>query len=148
MPIVERELLIHAPVLEVWNLLNDPAQLSKCVPGCEEASPLGAGDEWKWKMKFNIGVISRHIEAIARVVEKEPTRKLGIKLDSVAGDFKAQLRLEFAENSSTSTQVKFTANVDARGPFQIVVNQIIKSQMDKLAEEFAANVSSKLVPVK
>jgi len=128
----------------VWDLLNDPEQLSECVPGCEEASALGADDEWKWKMKFNVGVISRHIEAIARVVEKEPTRKLAIKLDSVTGDFKAQLRLEFAEETPNSTRVKFAANVDARGPFQIVVNQMIKGQMDKLVGEFATNVSSKL----
>ncbi|MFI5449403.1 MAG: CoxG family protein [Candidatus Bathyarchaeia archaeon] len=145
MPVVERELLIPAPIQQVWDLLNDPAQLSKCVPGCEEAS-LGADDEWKWKMKFNVGVISRRIEAIARVVEKEPTRKLAINLDSVTGDFKMQLHLEFAEEKPTSTRVKFAANVDARGPFQIVVNQIIKSQMAKLVGEFAANVSSKLVP--
>jgi carbon monoxide dehydrogenase subunit G len=137
--------LIDAPIQKVWDLLNDTVELGKCVPGCEEASSLTA-EEWRWKVKFNVGVVSRRIEAIARVTEKEPTKRLAIKLDSITGDFKAQLNLELNEASPSSTRMKFVANVAARGPFQMVVNQMIKGQLDKLVGEFAAAVSKRLTP--
>lgn len=94
-------------------------------------------------MKFAVGVVSRRIEAIARVVEKEPMNLLSIKLDSIENDFKATLTLGL-ENGSESTRVKFSANIEARGPFQMIVNQMIKGQLDKLIVEFAANVSKEL----
>jgi carbon monoxide dehydrogenase subunit G len=85
-------------------------------------------------------VISRRIEAIARIVEKEPMSQLSIKLDSIENDFTATLTLRL-EDESESTRMKFSANIEARGPFQMIVNQIIKGQLDKLIVEFAANVS-------
>jgi carbon monoxide dehydrogenase subunit G len=88
-------------------------------------------------------VISRRIEAIARIVEKEPMNLLSIKLDSIENDFKATLILRL-ENESESTRVKFSANIEARGPFQMIVNQMIKGQLDKLIVEFAANLSKAL----
>ena len=94
-------------------------------------------------MKFTVGVVSRRMEAIARVVEREPMNRLSIKLDSIENDFKAMLALGL-KNESGSTRVKFSANIEARGPFQMIVNQMIKGQLDKLIVEFAANVSKEL----
>ncbi len=142
MPLVEREFELNAPLNGVWNLLNDPMELGKCVPGCEEVSVVSA-TEWKWKVKFVVGVISRRIDARARVVQKEPPNKLVIKMESVDGDLKAQLGIELASKSVQTTQLRFSANVDARGPFQWVVNQILKSQLDNLVSEFAKCVTAK-----
>jgi len=97
-------------------------------------------------VKFNVGVVSRRIEAIARVIEKDPPKRLSIKLDSIENDFRANLTLGL-ESAPPATRVKFSANVDARGPFQIIVNQMIKGQLDKLIVEFAGNVSNKLSTV-
>jgi len=94
-------------------------------------------------VKFTVGVVSRRMEAIARVVEREPMNRLSIKLDSIENDFKAMLALGL-KNESGSTRVKFSANIEARGPFQMIVNQMIKGQLDKLIVEFAANVSKEL----
>ena len=134
--------MLNAPQQTVWNLLNNPSELGKSVPGCEEVTILSE-NEWKWKVKFTVGVVSRRMEAIARVVEKDPPKRLVIKLDSIENDFKANLTLGL-ENAPPSTRVKFSANVDARGPFQMVINQMIKGQLDKLIVEFASNVSKKL----
>jgi len=123
-------------------LLNDPITLGKAVPGCEEVTILSE-NEWKWRVKLTVGVVSRRMEAIARVLEKKPMSCLSIKLDSVENDFKATLALGL-ENAAGSTRVKFTANIEARGPFQMIVNQMIKGQLDKLLVEFASNVSKKL----
>lgn len=137
--------MLNAPLETVWNLLNDPSELGKSVPGCEEVTVLSE-NEWKWKVKFNVGVISRRMEAIARVIERDPPRRLSIKLDSVEGDFRANLTLGL-ETAPPDTRVKFSANVDARGPFQMIINQMIKGQLDKLILEFVANVSKKLSTV-
>ena len=131
------------PQETVWNLLNNPITLGKVVPGCEEVTILSE-NEWKWRVKFTVGVVSRRMEAIARVLEKKSMSWLSIKLDSVENDFKATLVLGLENESGSSTRVKVSANIEARGPFQMIVNQMIKGQLDKLIVEFAANVSKEL----
>ena len=145
MPLVQREFSVNSSQETVWNLLNNPAALGKLVPGCEEVTSLSER-EWKWTVKFSVGVVSRRMEAIARVLEKEPIEHLSIKLDSVENDFKATLTLDL-ENAPPSTRVKMSANVEARGPFQMIVNQMIKGQLDKLIVEFAENMSKELSTV-
>jgi len=145
MPLVEREFQLNAPLEAVWTLLNDPNELGKSVPGCEAVTPLSE-NEWKWRVKFNVGVVSRRMEAIARIIEKDPQRRLSIRLDSIENDFKANLTITL-ESAPPFTRVNFSANVEARGPFQMIVNQMIKGQLDKLLVEFASNVSKKLSTV-
>ncbi len=143
MPLVEREFEVKAPLRDVWELLNNPVELGKCISGCEEVIVVNA-TEWKWKVKFAVGVVSRRIDARIRLIQKEEPNKISLKMESVDGDLTAQLGIELSNGSGSSSHVKFSANVDARGPFQWIVNQIIKSQLDKLVGEFAQCVSTKL----
>jgi carbon monoxide dehydrogenase subunit G len=144
MPVtVEREFSVNAPAKDVWELLNNPQELGKCVPSCEGVIVLSP-TEWRWKVKFAVGIISRRVEARAHLIQIEPPTNITIKIESMDGELAAQLAIEVQEKDTSSSQVKFSANVDARGSFQWVVNQIVKSQLDKLISEFAKNVSTKL----
>ena len=53
-------------------------------------------------------------------------KPLAIKIESVDGDINGEFRLDLSEKAQNSTQVKFVANLDAKGPFQWIVNQVIK----------------------
>jgi len=144
MPVtVEREFNINAPAKQVWDLLNNPQELGKCVPGCEEVTVLSP-TEWRWKVKFAVGVIARRVEARAHLIKIEAPTSMTIKVGSMDGELAAELAIAVQEKNTTTSQIKFTANVDARGPFQWVVNQIVKSQLDKLIQQFAQTVTTKL----
>lgn len=142
MPLVEREFDVNASAKDVWELLNNPQELGKCVPGCGEVIVLSPTD-WKWNVKLAFGVISRRVEARAHLIQIEPASKMALKVESMDGELSAQVGIEVHEKGASS-RIKFSANVDARGSFQWVVNQIVKSQLDRLISEFAQNVSTKL----
>jgi uncharacterized protein len=123
--------------------MNDPKKLGECVPGCEEVTVLSESDS-RWKMKMSIGVISRRIDAKARVTRRVEPSNLDIVLESSDGDLKGKFLIALKAAGDQSTAVNFVADMDAKGSFQWVVNQVIKSQLDGFVEKFNDCISKKL----
>ena len=142
MPKISRDFDVGGDVIRVWGILNDPVSLGACIPGCEEVTALSP-TEWKFNVKVNVGVISKRIDARATVIEREDPHKIAIKLMSVDRDFSGAFRVELKPKDETHTHVFFTAEVDVKGPFQWIVDQVIKNQLDKMVNEFAERVSQK-----
>lgn len=140
MPVVSQAFDVQGNIDSVWRLFNDPLSLGKLIPGCEEASIIGP-NKAKWKVKVSVGMISKRFETISQVVESEAPRKMKLKLNSVEGDLTGELLVELAPKGDSQTHVSFTAKVDVRGPFQWMVDQIIKTQLTKMVSEFAEEVS-------
>jgi uncharacterized protein len=138
-----REFQIRGSQQAVWDMMNDPKKLGECVPGCEEVIVLG-DNESRWKMKMNIGVISRRIDAKARVTRRVEPENLDISLESSDGDLKGRFTINLKSAGPDVTSIAFTADMDARGSFQWVVNQVIKSQLDGFIDKFNQCISRKL----
>lgn len=128
---------------QLWSLLNNPQELGKCIPGCEEVQVIGPSES-KWKVKMSVGMISRRILANARVIEKHEPDKLVIDLRSQEGDITGLFTiLVDEENGSNACKINLTAKIDARGSFQWIVNQVIKTQLDKFTKQFVECISNK-----
>ena len=128
---------------QLWDILNNPQELGKCIPGCEEVQVIGP-TESKWKVKMSVGMISRRILATARVIEKKEPDKLAIDLKSQEGDITGLFTILVEDDaSSTSCKINLTAKIDARGSFQWIVNQVIKTPLEKFTKQFADCISNK-----
>lgn len=143
MPQTTIECTVQANQKKVWELLNNPMELGKCIPGCEEVTVVNENDS-KWKIKIVVGVISRRIETKVRYVQREEPRKLIINVDSTEGEITASLNIKLTSENESTVHLKVDANIDARGSFQWIVNQVIKSQLSKYTNEFVQSVSQKL----
>jgi carbon monoxide dehydrogenase subunit G len=142
MPLTTTEFLVRLPRGKLWGLLNDLNSLGKCIPGCEEVKVLGPDDS-KWKVKLSVGIITRRIDANAHITERAEPEKISLKLQSVEGDITGTWQVQMSEEGQDSTRVKLTADLNARGTFEWVINQVIKTQMNKLVAQFAECISSK-----
>ncbi|MBI3670087.1 MAG: carbon monoxide dehydrogenase, partial [Acidobacteria bacterium] len=60
---------------QVWALLNDPARLAKCLPGCERLEPDGP-DRYKAAVNFALAAISGKYAGSLEITEKKPPRSL------------------------------------------------------------------------
>ena len=142
MPSISRDFHVDGDITRVWSVLNNPVSLGACIPGCEEVTALSP-TEWRFNVKVNVGVISKRIDARAHVIEREDPRRIAIKLMSVDRDFSGTFTVELKLEDKSNTHVFFTAEVDVKGPFQWIVDQVIKNQLDKMVNEFAERVSQR-----
>jgi uncharacterized protein len=142
MPVTTTELAVGLGRQKLWTLLNDPQALGGCVPGCEEVQVLGPDDS-RWKVKLSVGIITRRIEARAHVTERNEPEKISLKLESLDGDITGAWSIVLTEVTPTLTKIRLTADMTARGAFEWVVNQVIQTQMGKLAKQFGERISAK-----
>ena len=136
MPHTTAEFTIPLSRAKLWLLLNDLERLGKCVPGCEEVQVLSPVDS-KWRVKINVGIISRKIQARAHIVERSEPDRILLKIDSGDGDITGAWRLNLSEEAPESTKVTLSADMRARGSFEWIVNQIINTQLSKMVLQFA-----------
>jgi carbon monoxide dehydrogenase subunit G len=142
MPITTTEFSVKLPQGKLWVLLNNLDALGKCVPGCEQVEVLGPDDS-RWKVKLSVGIISRRIDAKVHVTERAEPERISLKLESVEGDITGAWLVQMSEEGQDSTRVKLVADLNARGSFEWIINQIIKTQMGKLVSQFAECISAK-----
>jgi carbon monoxide dehydrogenase subunit G len=140
MPVTTTEFSIRLGRDKLWELLNDLKSLGKCIPGCEAVEVLGPDDS-KWKMKLNVGIVSRRIEAKAHVAERVKPETLTLNIQSTDGDLTGVWKLKLTEENPSLTNVSLTADITARGAFEWAINQIIKSQMSKMVSQFVDCIS-------
>ena len=143
MPVVSKDIIVLGSQQKVWNLLSDPVQLGNCIPGCEEVITINATDS-KWKLKIVVGVIARRVETKVKVLQRKELETLVYRVDSTDGSITAQFKIDLKPDGTDSMTISFTANVEASGAFQWVVNQVIKTQLDKFIDQFTTCVSSKM----
>ncbi len=65
---------IAAPPQRAYELLQDPAILAKCIPGCEglERAPGNGDPEYSMKMKMGIASISGSFDGKVRIADRNP----------------------------------------------------------------------------
>ncbi len=71
----------------VWSLLNNPEQLAKCLPGCEELIAAG-NDMYRAKLSVAIAAVSGKYSGSVQILEKVEPRP------AVGGAGRMRLRIE------------------------------------------------------
>jgi carbon monoxide dehydrogenase subunit G len=88
-----------------------------------------------------MGVISKRIQTIARIVEKKESNHIVIKVNSVEGDLEAEIDASLLSHGDTTT-LMLKIMIEAEGSFKWMINQILKSQLDGFVEEFSKCIAS------
>src|SRR2546428_13862840 len=69
MPRFEDSFRVNAPRPRVWALLDDPARVAACVPGCEEVTAEGA-DRFRARLRVKVGPIATTQQLTLTVTER------------------------------------------------------------------------------
>ncbi|HTH98923.1 MAG TPA: carbon monoxide dehydrogenase subunit G [Stellaceae bacterium] len=71
--------IIQAPIEALWQALNDPAVLTRCVPGCKsmtETSP----DAYKLEMQLKVAAVGGSFEGEISLSDKDAPKSCRIKV--------------------------------------------------------------------
>jgi carbon monoxide dehydrogenase subunit G len=136
---------VPAPQERAWELLQDPAVLARCMPGCEGLDPVGEG-EYAMRMKLMLASMSGLFQGKVRVADRNPMTsfRLIVEGSGKIGFMKGEGVLTLAGNSP-STAVSYEGEVQVGGTIASVgqrliettAKMLIKRFFDKLAAEAA-----------
>ena len=131
------EYKIPASQEKVWDALNDPEILAKCIPGCQELNK-DSETELSATVKSKVGPVSATFKGKVTISELDPPNSYRISGEGsggVAGFAKggAEVKLSGADDGTVLTYV---ANAQVGGKLAQIGSRLIDSTAKKMANEF------------
>lgn len=139
--------LIEAPREEVWEKLNDPDVLQRCIPGCESLEKV-SDTELKAVVAVKIGPMKARFNGDVRLEDLNPPegyRITGSGKGGAAGSASggANVRLEPGEGG---TQLSYDVDASVKGKIAQLGARLIDATAAKLANEFFDNFQQEVSP--
>jgi carbon monoxide dehydrogenase subunit G len=140
---VEGEREFKAPRATVWQVLNDPSQMAKTMPGVES---FDVHDDRHWtanvKIPLGLGGLRMSV-SMEKTDEREPEfAKMAIKGNGVGAVMNMETSFHLSE-AGDATQMKWQADVHLLGPvasmgqrvLQPIVNQQVTQVLNSLDKQ-------------
>ncbi|WP_064262320.1 SRPBCC family protein [Variovorax paradoxus] len=131
----------------VWRALDDPEQLARCVPGCEEIRRLGE-NEMEARLLAKIGPVRAHFSGRIRrldVVEPQSCRIAFEGSGGAAGMAKGESRVTLATEGN-GTRLTYTVEAAVGGKLGQIGGRLVNASARKMADEFFLALNEQLAP--
>jgi uncharacterized protein len=128
---------IAAPRTAVWNALNDPAVLQRCLPGCQSIERT-TGDEFRFVMLTAIGALRARFNGILRLTEANAPQSCVMVFegkDPAMGFGKGSARVELQEVNN-ATELRYVAQAQLGGKLAQVGSRLIDNIAKKISDDF------------
>ena len=122
---------------KVWDALNDPEILAKCIPGCQELNK-DSETELSATVKSKVGPVSATFKGKVSLSEIDPPngyRISGEGSGGVAGFAKGGAEVKLAEDGD-GTVLTYVADAQVGGKLAQIGSRLIDSTAKKMANEF------------
>ena len=137
--------VIAADRMTVWNAINNPDILQRCIAGCEEmtkASPT----QFDAVVKQKVGPVSatfKGVVTLSDIVEGQSLRLDGIGKGGVAGMAKGGARVTLADVEG-GTQLSYDAEASVAGKLAQLGSRLIDGVAQKMINGFFANFKAEI----
>ena len=127
---------VPVPQERAYALLQDPAVLARCMPGCEGLDPIGEG-EYAMRMKMAIASMSGLFQGKVRVTDQNPHTSFRLIVEGTGkiGFMKGDGVLTLTANSP-DTVVRFEGEVQVGGTIAAVGQRLIETTAKVLIKKF------------
>jgi carbon monoxide dehydrogenase subunit G len=141
MPESHIEFEVNAPIEKVWGVMSNPEKHTHCIPGllsCEVTGP----DTTLWIMEMQFGPFIKRVEMKSRDVEVDPPY-YG-KWEGKAKGIKMSGKIDLKENSSSSTKVSYSLELEPKSIFLLSMISFIEERLERDVHQYAENVKYQL----
>lgn len=139
---ISGEYIIDADRETVWQYLNDPETLKKCIPGCESLESIGE-DGFAAKVTLKIGPMKAKFSGEVTLSDKvhpESYRISGEGKGGIAGFAKGGADVSL-EDVPEGTKLTYSADAKIGGKIAQLGSRLIDSTAKKLADQFFGSFS-------
>lgn len=131
------EYRIAAPRDQVWQGLNDPDVLARCIDGCQEMEKL-ADDHFQSSVKAKVGPVSALFKADLRLEDVTAPERYVIQADvkgGAAGFGKGRADVALTEDGD-GTLLRYEVKASVGGKLAQVGSRLIDATARKMADQF------------
>ena len=138
---------VHLPASRevVWEKLNDPAVLRKCIPGCEELAR-SAENQFQAVAKMKVGPVSARFGGRVTLSDVDPPNGYRISGEGeggVAGFAKGGATVALAEKDG-GTLLTYTVEAQIGGKLAQLGQRLISGSAKKLADQFFVSFANEV----
>lgn len=129
---------------QVWEFLNDPQRLAKCLPGCEKLEPIGP-DRYKVAVKYAIAAVGGNFSGTVELLDKKPPKSMRLRTESkgAPGFVKGEGALELTEKGK-QTELRYSGEVQVGGLIAAVGQRMLDMASKKIIQQFFECVATQL----
>ena len=128
----------------LWAALNDPAVLTKCIPGCKEMVPTG-DDQFKLLLELKVASVGGSFEGAISLTNKQPPVQCRITVSGEGtlghGDGTATFSLS---DEGGQTIMRYNGEGEIGGLVAGVGQRILKGVAKHLIKQFFAGLRREL----
>lgn len=130
------EQLISAGRQTVWNALNDPDVLARCVPGCEEITRLSE-NQLQVRLLVKMGPVRSRFAGTLTLEDINAPQSCSLVFEGTgaAGFAKGGSTVVLAEQGA-QTRLEYAAKASVGGKLGQIGGRLIESSARKMADEF------------
>ncbi len=134
---------VNAPQERVWQVLIDPVQLCKVIPGCEQARQLDA-THYEAVLSIKVQFMTIRSQAKGTLLEADAPRHLVGELvgepTSMAGAFRARVTIDLTPVND-STSIRYAMDLSLLGRLASLGEAMVRSTSQQLTRQFAENLA-------
>jgi carbon monoxide dehydrogenase subunit G len=129
---------IPAPRQRVWEALNDPAVLQRCITGCEEVVKV-SDTEFTAKVVAKVGPVKAKFAGKVTLSDMDPPSGYvitGEGTGGVAGFGKGGASVRLVDDEGGGTVLTYTAHASVGGKLAQIGSRLVDATARKMADEF------------
>ena len=131
------ERTVAAPQQRLWELLNDPQVLMRCIPGCNTVNVLGE-DRYEMGLKLQVGSVSGSYLGTVVIRDKRQPEFfiLDVEGQGSIGFMKGSARFELAPVDDASAAIKYLGSGEVGGVVAGVGQRVLSGVAKFLVSQF------------
>ena len=128
---------LDAPVEQVWEAIQDPAVLARCIPGCEALRTVGE-DRYAMSVTAGVAAIKGTYAGEVSLHDKVAPNSLRLKATGAGapGTIDATVMVHFAPSAGGGTDLTYDADASVGGAIGGVGQRMLAGVTKKMAGQF------------
>ena len=143
---LQGRITISAPCRSVWQALNDPEILRRCIPGCEEVKQISP-EEMHARVLLRMGPVRARFAGKVTISGVRPLEGYTLHFEGSGGSagFARGSSVITLTESGAVTELAYTADASVAGKLGQIGGRLIDASARQLADQFFANLQRELV---
>ena len=145
---LQQDIEINGSVSAVWEALNDPEVLKRCLPGCE-AFDATAENAYDIRMVVKVGPVKAKFAGEITLSDIVPMRSYTISgsgKGGVAGFASGSAAVQLTENGTDSIRLSYVVNAKVGGKLAQLVARLVDGAAKKMATDFFVRFGEEVSP--